>query len=246
VPVATAWGGVVAVVREPAGSRSRDLFTCFAVVSLLFLYPSADFWHVLMGLPAFLPLLAHLADRWVGRPQSFSTADRSRVAIAAAVATALLLATCTPFVAALAHARRAPTVPGLARAPGIADPSPEFRNIVALLAWLDRVPPERPLAVLVNRQLLYLLADRSSALASGEFVLYGIGFDVLPAERARALLPPAYVTERLDEARPVVIEREDGGAQRFRRIYPEAARQLDEHYAEVARFGPYRVLDRTD
>ena len=47
---------------EPPGGDALALFTAFATTNLLYLYPAGDFWHVIMGLPAFLPLLAYLLE----------------------------------------------------------------------------------------------------------------------------------------------------------------------------------------
>jgi len=225
------------------GPRTPPLaaFYFFAAVSLPLLHPAGDIWHVFMGLPAFLPLLAVQLARVPGaRPGRLGT-----VVSAAALATLLLIA-CAPFAVALWQAPR--VLPqgstGFARATGVIDASPKFRDAGVVVGYLDDQPAGRPLFVLANAQMFYFLAGRPSALEPEEFVLYLVGGDLIAADAARALLSDAGLATRLAAARPLLIDEPDSVLRaRFRRVYPETAAYIDAHTRPVQVAGAFTVRD---
>lgn len=232
---AIAWGGVIALRpgARPWPSPALVRFAAFGAVSLAFLYPSGDFWHVAMAAPGFLPLAAGLSARWPTRGTWW-------IPTAAAVAVALLLA--APFVHALA---------ATAAAGGAAPTSGPLRGIVApppggpaadVVANALRQRPGAPLLAVTADSLFYILSERDSALPAGEFTLYLIGFGLVDDGVARALLPESQVIDVLQAARPTLVE---SAATRhlFRRVYPAAAAAIDAHYRVAVDAPPYRVLE---
>ena len=233
-----AWGGVFEIARRPRPPAGPTRFAVFAAVSLLFLYPAGDLWHVAMNAPAFLPLLAHQGERWLGGDRS--AAGRAPLALAASGLTLFLAA---PFVHALASAMIAAhgVPPTSARARGIVDPSPRFAAVAAVSDYLAQ-RPDAPLLITGNDSLLYLLAGRDSALTHDEFVLYLIGFGVVADDTARELLPEAAVLARLDLVHPTIVEAASGTGN-FRRVYPQVAAWIEAHYQPATAPPPYRVLE---
>ena len=231
-----AWAGVAELARAPRPPAAPARFAVFAVVSLLFLYPGGDLWHVAMIAPAFLPLAAHLGERGLGE-----VAPRRGAPLRLAVGgLALLLA--LPFLHGLVSALLAArgVAPARAGARGIVDPSPRFRAAAALGDYLAQ-RPGAPLLVTGNDSLFYVLAGRDSALAADEFVLYLVSFGVVADDTARELLPEPRVLERLAAAQPTIVEAP--GSERFRRVYPQAAAWIDAHYRAAPAPAPYRVLE---
>lgn len=235
---AIAWGGIaeLAGTRRPDAALAR--VACFAIISLAFLYPAGDYWHVLMVAPAFLPLLAHQGERWmrVDRPA------RSALPLALAVA-ALALFLVTPFLRMRSEQLAAARAIAPAQGPlgGLVEASPRFRAAAAVAEHLG-ARPGAPLLVTGSESLLYVLTGRDSSLAPDEFVIYLIGFDLIAPEVARELLPEARVLAQLDATRPTIVEVDPASA-RFRRLYPIAARWIDAHYRAALTPAPYRVLE---
>ena len=226
--------------RPAAVPASFALFASIGSMSLLFLYPSADFAHLLMGLPLFLPLVAMIAARWYRVSGATPRAGRAAAAVAIAAITALLAG---PFVALLVRDAREPRLPAtFARATGVHGTDARFEDAAELVRYLDVQAPELPLFILGNEQLLYFLSGRDSILPREEFVLYMLGFGTTTDDDARAFLPPDRIIERLTAARPLVVDYSDPRAAPFRRAYPEVASFLAAHYGVARVIGPYRVL----
>jgi hypothetical protein len=223
----------VPAVLRPRGDACRPmaLFFFSAVVGLLCLYPSADFAHFLMALPLFLPLLAAVASRtWPATGW-----------LPVAAATAVTAVLCAPFVSLLALGLRMPlSAEGFARASGIRGGGAEFDDAAALVRHLDAMP-ERSLLVLVNEPLVYFLSGRDSVLAREEFLLHLVGFGLIRPDEARAYVPEPMIIERLQAARPTIVDAA-GGATPFAEVFPDVARYLATHYRPVRDIGRYRVL----
>src|SRR6185369_12648321 len=170
-----------------------------AVTSLLLLYPAADFWHFIMGLPAFLPLLAFQFQRT-------ATPFRGiRGVVAGAVLLVVTFAFSGAFVDTLRYSLRVQPKPPsavLARASGVAGASSKFADTVELVTYLDAQPKDVPMFALANQQMLYFLAGRTSAADPDEFILYLVASDVIDDADARNLLPPARPIERLQVSKP--------------------------------------------
>ncbi len=244
VPFALIWFALPRVFApRPFGAATPALagFFFFAAVSLLLLHPAGDLPHLLMGLPAFLPLLAVQVARVHG-----AEPGRGAAMVSAACLAVLLLVLCAPFTHALVMAPAALPAgwPGFARAPGVIDTAPKFRDAAELVRALDKQPPERRLFAIANAQMLYFLAGRPSAFEREEFILYLVGADVIAAEAARDVFPAAALIARLNALRPLVID-EPGSplAEHFRRVYPEVAAYIDAQTRPVQTVGAFRLLD---
>ncbi|MBX3025619.1 hypothetical protein KF840_12000 [bacterium] len=229
---AVVWGGLWALRSAAPPSAALVRFAAFGAISLLFLYPSGDFWHIAMAAPAFLPLAAGLGDRWL--------AGGRRAAAIVGATTVLLLA--SPFVRSLVAVRAAGgTAPDSGPLRGIVDPSPRGQAArVVSEALLRR--PGAPLLVTTADSLFYLLAGRDSALPAGEFILYLIGFGLIDDDVARALLPESQVVEALQRVRPTLVEAQST-RHLFRRVYPQAAAIIDRHYRVAVDAPPFQILE---
>lgn len=221
--------GVLATTARPPAALVR--FAAFGAISLLFLYPSGDFWHVAMTAPAFLPLAAGLGDRWLR--------GRRPAGVVAALVVALVA---SPFVYALAATVAAGGVaPTSGPLRGLVDSSPRADATRAVVERL-RQQPHRPLLVTSGESLLALLAARDSALPADEFVLYLISFGLIDDQVARDLLPESRVLAVLQAERPTLVEAAPTG-QAFRRVYPRSAALIDRHYRVVLAAAPFQVLE---
>jgi hypothetical protein len=219
------------------------LFYFFGLTSLLLLYPAADFWHVVMGLPAWLPLLAFQLERFRCPPDARGRPGRTERRSALLVAI-LVLALCAPFVDTLRFVQR--TQHGeapLARASGIVGWPPRFTEAVEVIRYLDSLPKEAPLLVIANEQMIYFLAGRSSVITDGEYVLYLVGADAIAGDDARALLPEQRLIERLESAKPLIVDYTGNPmSQRFRNAFPRTATYVEIRYRLQQAVGQYRVL----
>jgi hypothetical protein len=247
VPFVAVWGMLPAMFPETVArarhrpgatpSAAAGLFYCTAVVSLLYFYPAGDVFHLFMSLPLFLPLAAAAAARWV---EPRTAAQRPGPIAYAVAATLIVTVLFAPFVSLLASGLRQPLSPAtFSRATAIRASGTPFDETVELVRYLATLPPDRPLLVLANNQLLYFLSGRDSAVARDEFLLYLVGFDLIREEDIHRYLPEAALIERLGATRPIVI---DGVDTRFRQQLPDTSRFVDDHYEILRVFGPYRVL----
>jgi hypothetical protein len=255
VPLAAVWLTAVLLLRGSwssadiaSGRRNAVLLLyCNAVIALLLLYPAGDVLHVVMGLPAYLPLCAFLLERFhyavAGEPERMRPSARW---LSGAVIGALALCMAAPsldhLVSVYRDSRADPTV--VRRATAIHGAQPKFGEIAAVLAYLaTEVPPDRELLVLSGEQMLYFLAGRRSALERDELALYLVSGDVIAADDARRLIDQQRAIARLAEARPVIVEggepRTDG---RVRNVLGDVSRYIDAHYRVAATVANYRVL----
>lgn len=233
LPFAVALAGAVLLIAARAGAAALAPATGAAAASLLLLFPSADLWHALMGLPLALPLLAGLLERWSGG---------RRVRHAVAAAALLLLA--APFVAQAWRARATqwPEV-GSPRAANIHIADRALIDLPALLAALDAYAPERPLFVAANQQLLYVLSGRDSPLARDEYLLYLTYLGTIDPAAAQRLLGEDDAVARLGAARPIVVTYPSRDDQRLRATFPAIGRWVDEQTRPVARLGRYELRE---
>jgi hypothetical protein len=233
LPFAVALAGVALIVRRHADAAALAPATGFAAASLLLLFPSADMWHALMGLPLALPLFAALLERWSGGRR-----------VRQAVVVGAMLVLIAPFAAQLWRLRETPWPEvGSPRAPGIHIAHRALTDLPALLAALDGLPPERPLFVAANQQLLYVLAGRDSPLASDEYLLYLTYPGTIDPAAAQRLLREDDAVARLSAARPIVVTYQSRDDQRLRATFPAIGRWVDEQTRPVARFGLYELRE---
>jgi hypothetical protein len=230
-----------------AQSRTAVLLVyCNAVTALLLLYPAADFFHVVMALPAFVPLLAFLAERFCRAGQAAAESPAPGRYLSWGVLVALAIWMVAPAVAHLVgtYAASRGGAISLRRATAIRGTQPKFGEVASLVAYLDaELPPQRELLVLSCEQMLYVLSGRRSALDRDEFVFYLVGAGIISDEDARALVDQRDAVARLADVRPVVVEGGDSPAHdRLREVFPEVSRYIDAHYDTAASVGSYRVL----
>jgi len=224
--------------------RAAALFHFFAAANLLLLYPAADFWHVVMVLPAFFPSLALQLERLCRGARPGSPAV-SRVRLPHAAVAAALCVFVAPFAHAIGHALtvRPADAEVLPRASRITDATAKFRSAPALLRALHTQPPETELAVIGEGQMLQFLAARRSALEQHEYAFYLVAADWLRGDSARALAPEAQVIARLEATRPIIVTSDEGPfLARFRASFGRVAAYIDAHYQVAETIGPYRVL----
>jgi hypothetical protein len=251
LPFVAVWGALPLVLPEVVAWLPRSprptaepspptaLFFFAGSVGLLLFYPSGDISHLLMSLPLFLPLVAAGTARWSRVPAAGRRGEAVAFGLVAAMAVALSL----PFVSLQVRASGIPASAAVfARASGITGAAGQFEQAADLVHYLESLPPERPLLILVNQPLLYFLSGRDSALAREEYLLYLVGFGLIRDEDARAQIPEPRIIERLAGERPIVVDYGGAARNNFRRVFPEAARFLDAHYRTARMIGRYRVL----
>ncbi len=229
LPVLVAWLALPAALGR--ADESQRLYAIAAVISLLLLYPAADFWHVVMALPLFVPALAAAVDTAPGW---------RRAVIAGAIALLAL-----PFVDALRVSRAAPISAAVfAKASGIVALDASDADAAAAVAYLRASEDGNGrLLVLCNQSLLYYLADRPSAVERTEYLLYLLGSEIIAPAAARQLQPESELLIQLDVARPLVLDCPHGGRPpRLAQAYPGLLAYVATHYRQTFAAGPYRVL----
>lgn len=212
-----------------------------AATSLLYMYPAADFWHLAMIWPAFLPLLAYQLACAHTVPQRQPAAVWVSRALLAFVLLGLLL----PQVAALASTRRQqPDGAPFARASRITGSGPKFAGAAQLVQRLDELDPTHaPLLMLTNEQLLYFLAGRRSIADGDEFALYLVGAGLIDTADAQRLLPEQRLIDRLRATHARVVDADNNPmAERFNRVYPGVRELLVAQYDVETTAGGYRIL----
>jgi hypothetical protein len=224
---------------EPGGDVPR-LYLLFAAANLLQLLPAADVWHLLMGLPAALPLVAYLLTV---RPVPATRCGRAL----AATPIVVLAAACVPFVTQLATTREAwrKASARFARASGMTHPDPKFDDVAALVRALDTGPAhDRPVFVLTGEAMIYFLAGRPSALDHEEYLMQTLARGVASTESVALLTDDQRFTNRLESERPLVIDGADHPTRAaLRRFLPRTAQMLETRYRPRATFGSYQILD---
>jgi hypothetical protein len=235
------WSSSDTEKRERA--RLRRLLFFAAAAGLLSLHPAADIWHVFMVLPIFLPTLSWELDTFHRIPVSNRSTGRLLSASAVILFIAILAA---PFVHGTVRAwvERPPSALRMKRATGIAGLTPRLAEQVELVSYLEAQSSDRGLLVLTNEQLLYFLSDKVSAMEEQEFTLYLVGGGLIGAEDARTLVPEGPFMDRLRATRPIIVDAANNRmATRFREVFPNVAKFVDESYRLERTIGRYRVLE---
>jgi hypothetical protein len=239
LPIALVW--VTAPLALGRGDRDASrLLWWFAAMVCLSLYPSSDLLHALMIQPAVLPLLALLVEEgW-----ALGRTALARVGVAMLVGS-LLLARAGPDVASLVRtvAERPAAPAGFDRARGIWDPAPKFEAMHRVVDRLDAAAPRgTPLLALPSDQLLYVLADRPSALPHAEFIFYLLAIDAIGVDDARALLSEEELVSRTASLRPIIVRSPDAGWTRIATAFPELRAWVDRHYELIGTTDNVQVL----
>ena len=231
----------------PPAAPARDalgLLFFFAAGALLQLYPAADLPHVMMLLPAFLPLLAHALGSFL-RGSATAPASRTSRTCAALLVLAWPLAVVVPFAQTRVALRPLPLEParGFVHASGVSGAVSAFQDAADLVRYLTGTSVrDGGLLIIANQQLLYFLAGVRSPLQPQEFVLYLVGARLLADEDARALADEDAMIRALEVSRPLVVD--DVGSPagaRVRGAFPRLARFLTETYGPPLAIGSYRV-----
>lgn len=253
LPFWLAWLSIFGLLRKPKGAsgtmtverRASVVFTLYAAMAVLWLYPAADIWHVFAILPSCLPLLAQQVQLLGGRRTDGPSVERvARRVFVGVLGMALVL----PAVLDLSRTLRAgrafedsiPRATGVRGAPGFYSPNGRDAEVVRYLRAAER--REAPVFVLSGKPLFYFLADRVSPVQELEFVLYSVANNVIDAEQGRAFAGSRLVGE-LERTRPLIVEDDwDDRARNLRQAYPRLDRLLRRHYRVEETFGRYRVL----
>jgi hypothetical protein len=240
----TVAAGMPLLLERPSIARAPlRLYLFFAAANLILLYPSADVWHGLLALPAFLPLLAgelSSAARWT-EPSDHAEPGR----LAGALGAALLLALALPFVLDLIVVRRAWSGVPLERASGISHPHPKFADAAALVRWLRSDPVRRrSLFVLSGEQMIYFLAARVSPVEDAEYTVHMLAVDAATAGDVAELTDERRMLRRLKRAPPLVVDYVGSPVgPRVRHALPRIDRYLRAHCRPHTTFGGYQVRD---
>jgi hypothetical protein len=261
MPFLAVWISLRFLVSQPRGAsvdappapawtsqrRALALYTASAATGLLYLYPAGDFWHVIMTVPLFLPLLAYQLERFHRVDRGDSAASAAGHSLSAAFLIAVIGLMTLPPALSLVRTKSAlsGTRPGFARAAGIVAMTPEYEDAAALVGYLDAErPASRQLLIIPNQPMLYFLAGRVPVQEKDEFVLYLVGAGLINDDEARRLAPEQTLIERLTAEHPIIVD-DDGSPSRenFRRVFARVTTYVDAHYRPVRSFGRYRVLD---
>src|SRR5262245_7022727 len=242
LPVAIAWLAVARLlwVRRLPAPVVAPIF--MAAAFLPGLQPIGDLPHVLIALPPFLPPLAALCARYANR-------DWPGRWLAAATICLLGAALVAPFTRSFPRSVAQLRAPGprYERATGVRDPSPFSEDLRELVRYLERTPAETRVLVLPDTCIIHFLAGRRSALDTEDFPLILGTYSHVSDDDARALFDEDAVIARLRREPVLVVLVHDGpGLTAVRRVFPKLVAFVDEHFRQVARFGPYEVLAPAD
>jgi hypothetical protein len=256
LPFVVVVAGLVALIRRdrdpgvdesPVSDRAFRLWICHAPLALMWLFPAADIWHVVMVLPSFLPLLAWLLDRFWQRV----VVGESEAWLARAWAVGLVGIVCgvlvvPPIHDVLLERGKEPAFGiSLPRATGVGGGSVAMTGHGGdMVRYL--VEPERrdvPILVLSAKPLFYFLTDRVSPLEAFDFTLYLAAIDAIPGHRARALADENEMIRQIDALHPLILDDGyDRASKNIRDAFPRMAIFIRSHYRIDATFGRFRVL----
>lgn len=258
LPFVLVWLSIAEVIRldradVPGGSpgerRAFVLFTAYATMALLWLYPAADIWHILAVLPSCLPLLAYLLERFWRLPGESERSSRAWKLGAGALIGTLGLALALPAAADLVRewGARPAFVRSLPRATGVRGASGPYSShgsggaVVRYLNHADR--RNEPIFVLSGKSLFYFLTDRVSPVQKLEYVLYLAAHDSIREEKAREMLDEDELIRRFREVRPLIVDDDsDERGQNVRLMYPRFASFIRTNYRPEKKIGRFRVL----
>jgi len=239
-------------VESPVGQSPQLLFTCFTTMGILWLFPSADIWHVIAFLPSCLPLVAGLFERfWSLQEGNESPNIVFRFAAASAIVV-LSLTTLLPAVRDLIREREEKPAfeIDLLRATHVRGNSGQYssyKNGGRVIRYLrEDVRKDEPIFIMSAKPLLYFLAERKSLVQEYEFVLYMTSFNLVEIESARELVDENLLVEKLRAARPLIVDDyHDEGASHIRKMFPKLAELVSTHYQVKKKFGNFHVLQWT-
>ena len=190
------------------------------------LAPVADWAHVLLTLPVFLPLAA-----WALRAARAASAPgpaAARRPWALPLLAAWVVAVTAPFVHMLGVAPPAPVGTAGRLRPGDGDrrsPPGRGRRARRRAPYCARTwrPDERVL-VMPSQAMLYFLSGRRSALEQDEFFFYAATTGPqLSADDARRFVDEAAAIRRLDAERPLVVRGRGPPPRVSRDVFPTLA-----------------------
>lgn len=255
LPFWLVWLSIFGLLREwtkargtaAVSNRALLVFTLYASMAVLWLYPAADIWHIFAILPSCLPLLAHHLRVFSGAPEE--RVHRQFVerlasgALTGVLGLALMLPAFLDLVGVLREGRAfdvpIPRATGVRGAPGLYSSNGRDADVVRYLRDADR--RDEPVFVLSAEPLFYFLADRVSPVQKIEFVLYSVANDVMEADDGRAFAGDHLIRE-IQRTRPLIVDDDwDDRGQRLRQAYPRLDRFLRRHYRVEKTFGAYRV-----
>ncbi|MFN8542792.1 MAG: glycosyltransferase family 39 protein [Candidatus Binatia bacterium] len=247
VPPAVVWVMGAACVRSARADPPEGVavVTIVSATLLPLLAPVSDWPHLVMTLPAFLPLTAFaMREVWGSADRGVPPGLRPW---ALALLGAWLVAVTGPFVHELASARTQPAPPtwGYDRATGISDPRTVAQDMYDVVQYLrSRPTADDRVLVLPSDAMIYFLAARRSALEDDEFYFYAATFGPqLSVDDARSGVDQAAAMRRLESERPVVIRVRGSTAAAFARFFPVLGAYLERSYRPVADFRSYEVLE---
>lgn len=231
--------------------RAFRLMTLFATMTLLWLYPAGDVWHVIALLPCCLPLLAYLLQRFWLLPvpeRRGTVAWKFGAGILVASLCMLFTIPAARDVAKESRAKQAflEPLPRATNVRGESAPYTSARNGGKLVRYLTQEGYEdEGLYVLSAKSLFYFLTDRVSPVQQYEFPLYMIAFNAIPKERVHLLVDESELVRRIDEARPLIVDDlHDDLAGSVRRMFPKLSTFIRENYTTEKEFGNFHVLRR--
>ena len=235
--------------KTPRQRRAFVLFACYGPMALLSLYPAADIWHILALLPACLPLLANLLERfWQFSEEEGRGASAWRIGAGAAIGifTLVLLLPAVHDVLRErgmkpAYAKSLPRATGVRGGSGVYMSTRSGGKLVRYLT--EEQQRDEALYVLSAKSLFYFLTDRVSPVQEYEYILYLVAYDMIHTEKAREFVDEDELIRRIEEVRPLIVDDEfDDHSENVRLMFPRFADFIDSHYREVEKFGAFRVL----
>jgi hypothetical protein len=252
VPLLLVWFSLARIWRqrtEPGSTHAKALapqplvlFTLYGAIAVLHLYPAADPAHVIMSMPAMLPLLAPcLATLAQSDPAGAPRVGARWVALGLVG----LLALPPVYVLATTRATKAVRRLEIPRATGIEVMGRLYRDGARLVEYLDR--PEhlgRRLLVVSGKPMVYFLSGRPSLLDRFEFEFYLTGLGVLEEREARQRVDQQAILRVLRQSRPLIVSDDfDPAAARFARAYPLVWSYIQSRTSRVQRIGGFQLLD---
>jgi len=234
--------------RSPAERRHAALLALpLLLTSLLLLqaYPRASF-SVWIVQAAVAPVFGWVLLRWsdlLGVPRSGWRRGGATLLVGA-----FSVWVCMPSLLPVAHLRAMPSQPlelpgtaGVALDP-IASQRMDIRSVEAVVASLDALPRDAPIALLGTSWLVVFASERPFWFPERTLELELVALGILPPDVFSAA-DEQLLLSRLGRPEGAVVVEEDGeAAARLRHALPRVSEWVDSEFAEVARFGRYRIL----
>jgi hypothetical protein len=245
--VAVAWP---LVVRGAPEVRALLPVLFFHLMLCFQIFPRAG-WNAWLVLPAGATATAWLAWR-AQRLAAPAQAGPLRRGLAALLATAVPAWLVVPVASlTLRDPWAGPPRPlALPHAAGIAVPENAAAPVAALEGLVDHlrrsIAADAPLLLLSNDFMIPFLSDRRDLLPDTQLRRFLLGWGMLPAGRDSGIDEQELIRRLEGAPAAVVIDRRgDDSAARIRGGLPALAARIDQRFRETARFGPFRVLERS-